>query len=312
MDRVAKSGAMINLRSPRGHLVSFLLFSIACYLPHPARAGTACVWRVTNAPAPFYLVGTIHALSGKDYPLPRPYAEALQNSQQFFFEIAPDSKGNFSKLFDAAAAYPKGDDIRHHIHPETWTFLQKRFRESNFLGKDFSLGQQYLPGLQNLRPWAIADYIWGVRGYSDIHDKLGVDNYISYQAKRMGKARGGLETAAQHVDVLSGMSDIDAELILLDSLVRGDKRRDDYEASRAGWKKGDLGPMMAEAKRERDQNLGAELRLLDYRNLRWIPKIVGLIKSGIPTSIVVGTGHFCGTNSVIELLQKQGYKIEQL
>ena len=57
----------------------------------------------------------------------------------------------------------------------------------------------------------------------------------------MGKGRAGLETAEQHVDVLRGMSDIDAELILLDSLVRGDKRRDDFDATRAGWKEGDRG-----------------------------------------------------------------------
>jgi uncharacterized protein YbaP (TraB family) len=174
------------------------------------------------------------------------------------------------------------------------------------------MGGQYLPGLQNLRPWAIAYYIWGVRGYSNIFDGLGVDNHISYEARRMGKARGGLETVEQHVDVLRGMADIDAELVLLDALVRGDKRRDDFSATRAGWKTGDLGPLLADEKRARDLNLGAELRLLDYRNLRWIPKIVGLIKSGVPTSIVVGTGHFCGTNSVIELLQKKGYTIEQL
>ena len=77
------------------------------------------MWRVTNVPVPFYLVGTIDELSGKDYPLPKPYAEALQNSQQFFFEIELDTTGNFSKLFWAAAAYPKGDDICRHIHPET-------------------------------------------------------------------------------------------------------------------------------------------------------------------------------------------------
>ncbi|MBA2434429.1 MAG: TraB/GumN family protein, partial [Chthoniobacterales bacterium] len=50
----------------------------------------------------------------------------------------------------------------------------------------------------------------------------------------------------------------------------------------------------------------------DYRNLRWLPKIIGAIKSGVPTSIVVGTGHFCGPNNVRELLEKKGYKIEQL
>ena len=215
-------------------------------------------------------------------------------------------------MFDEAAAYPNGDDIRRHIHPGTWNFLEKRFRHSNYLGKGFWFGEHYVPAIQNLRPWAIAYYIWGINRYSDIFDGLGVDNHIAYVAKRMGKTWGGLETPEQHVEVLRGMADIDAEILLLDALVRGDKRRDDFYITRAGWKKGDAGPMLAEEKRERDLNPGAELRLLDYRNLRWIPKIVALIKSGVPTSIVVGSGHFCGTNSVIDLLQKKGYKIEQL
>ena len=276
-------------------------------------AATACVWRVTNAPAPFYLVGTMHALSGKDYPLPKAYNEALHNSHCFWFEISPvDPNDEFGKAFDHAAAYPPGDEIRRHIHPETWKFLQKRFRESNYLGHGFWFGEHYVKDMMNLRPWAIAYYIWGIRGYSDIFSGYGVDNYIAYHAKRLGKERGGLETVEQHVDVLRGMADIDAELILLDALVRGDKRRDDYKAMRDGWKRGDLSPIEAQMKRERALNLGGELRLLDYRNLRWVPKIDAMIKSGAPTSIVVGTGHFCGPNNVRELLEKRGYKIEQL
>lgn len=304
---------MFSTRSLRGIVASGALLATVVFTLPSARAATACVWRVTNAPAPFYLVGTLHALSGKDYPLPRAYSQALHDSQRFYFEISPiDPQDKFGEAFDRAASYSGGDDIRRHIHPQTWNFLQKRFRESNYLGKGFHFGEHYVAGMQNLRPWAIAYYIWGIRGYSDIFSGLGVDNYISYQAKRLGKERGGLESVEQHVDVLRGMSDIDAELILLDALVRGDKRREDFEAMRKGWKVGDLSPMENLMKRERDQNLGAELRLLDYRNLRWIPKIEGAIKSGVPTSIVVGTGHFCGTNSVIELLRKRGYSIEQL
>lgn len=305
---------MFNRRSPRVPLVACALLAVFVPLTTHAKAATACVWRVTNAPAPFYLVGTIHALSGKDYPLPKAYDQALRDSQQLFFEIDPDrlSGSDFSKKFAVAATYPQGDDIRHHVHPQTWNFLQKRFRESNYLGKSFWLGEHYVPGLQNLRPWAVAYYIWGIRGYSDIHSSLGVDNHIAYQARRQHKACGALESNEQHVDVLRGMSDIDAELILLDPLVRGDKRKDDFNGTRDGWKHGNIGPMLADAKRARDLNMGAEMRLLDYRNLRWIPKIDGMIKSGVPTSIVVGTGHFCGTNSVIDLLQKKGYKIEQL
>src|SRR5437868_3528280 len=84
-----------------------------------AAAGTCCVWRITNVGHPFYLVGTIHALSGGDYPLPKPYSEALNDSQRFVFEITPDPKSDFPDKFEIAATYPKGDDIRHHVHPKT-------------------------------------------------------------------------------------------------------------------------------------------------------------------------------------------------
>ncbi len=161
---------MNNKCSPWGSLVGCALLAALSFTVTTARAATACVWRVTNAPAPFYLVGTIHALSGKDYPLPKAYDQALHDSQQFFFEIDPDRRSGdkFSKLFAAAAAYPKGDDIRHHIHPQTWNFLAKRFRASNLLGNGWWFGEQYIPGLQNIRAWAIAYYLWGINGYTDI------------------------------------------------------------------------------------------------------------------------------------------------
>ena len=263
---------------------------------------------------PCYLVGTIHALSGRDYPLPAPYYRALKESQQFYFEVAPDpkSEADFGKKWDSATTYAVGDDIRHHIHPKTWAFLEKKFRISNYLGHDFHFGEHYVKDMMNLRPWAIAFYVWGIRGYNDVYDQHGVDRFISYRAMRAGKPCDGLETATQHVDVLAGMADIDSELLLLDALVRGDQRRDDFNQMRDAWKHGDVEKMAALEKRERDLNLGGEIRLLDYRNLRWIPKIDAAFKSGRPTAIVTGAGHFCGPNNVRELLEKRGYKIEQL
>src|ERR1043166_10346656 len=71
-----------------------------------------CVWRVTNAKAPFYLVGSIHALSKKDYPLPRPYEIALKDSNRFVFEFDPTRHAEFEKKFEAAARYPRGQEIR--------------------------------------------------------------------------------------------------------------------------------------------------------------------------------------------------------
>src|SRR6266404_8281659 len=59
-------------------------------------AATCCVWRMTNAPAPFYLVGTIHALSSHDYPLPAGYNQALHDSKRLVFEMKPDPRSDFS------------------------------------------------------------------------------------------------------------------------------------------------------------------------------------------------------------------------
>jgi len=51
-----------------------------------------------------------------------------------------------------------------------------------------------------------------------------VDNYFAFNGRRMGKEIGALETTEEHIEVLRGMNDIESELILLDTLVRGDKR----------------------------------------------------------------------------------------
>src|ERR671924_316349 len=88
-----------------------------------ANAGTCCVWRVTNVDHPFYLVGSSHALTNRDYPLAAPYKEALQNSQRFLFEFNPRRDDEYSKLFSESAKYPKGQDIRRHIHPQTYQYL---------------------------------------------------------------------------------------------------------------------------------------------------------------------------------------------
>jgi uncharacterized protein YbaP (TraB family) len=275
-------------------------------------AATACVWRVTNVPVPFYLVGTIHALSASDYPLPKAYNQALHDSKRLLFEVDPDPKGDYSKKFFRTTTYPKGDDIRRHIHAKTWEFLYKNFTISSVNNKSFWFGSHYVESFAKLRPWAIAYFIWGVRGYNDVFQAHGVDNHLGYQARRLHKETGGLENEEEHIEVLSGLSDVDSEVILLDAFIRGDKRRDDFNTLRAAWKKGDIATIWTDEQRFRKLSPGADLRLLDERNVKWIPRIKAEMKTGKPTAIVAGCGHFPGPNGVIALLQRGGYTVEQL
>ena len=303
---------MHNERLPFRSYFCVLLAFIGAALSSTTNAATACVWRITNVPAPFYLCGTIHALSGNDYPLPKPYYQALRDSKRLLFEIDPNPKSNFGHDFVRASVYPKGDSIQRHVHPHTWEYLAKNFKASGWTGKkNWKVGDFLFDSFDQMRPWAIAS-MWGIHGYNDVFSEHGVDNYLEYQARRMGKQTGGLETDREHIEVLRGMSDIDAELTLLDTMVSGDKRRDDFDKIRAAWKRGDLGPILEDEQRSRKLNLGGEIRLLDYRNLRWIKRIEAEIAGRQPTAIVAGVDHFVGANSVVDLLEKRGYKVEQL
>src|SRR5439155_87822 len=84
-----------------------------------------CVWRVINAEAPVYLVGSIHALDKNDYPLPSPYEVALRNSTRFVFEFDPNRAPEFERKFEAAAKYPPGQDIRSKIDPALLRWLRQ-------------------------------------------------------------------------------------------------------------------------------------------------------------------------------------------
>ena len=275
-----------------------------------------CVWRVTNAKAPFYLVGSIHSLSKSDYPLPSPYELALNDSQRFVFEYDPNKDDEFQKKFAAAGKYPDGQDIRNKINPRTlawlrentqfikWNYSEKEKRYHASVGS-FDAALQY-------RPWWIAENFFDIRSYSDVSDTDGVDSYIETHARKAGKELGGLETVDEHVAVLGKLSDRDGEILLLDTLVYMDTADNEYYRMRSAWRRGDVGKLWTLDSRLRREAPGIASRLVDIRNIMWIPRIEREIQSGKPTVIVVGALHFGGPNSVITLLQKRGYTMEQL
>jgi uncharacterized protein YbaP (TraB family) len=112
--------------------------------------------------------------------------------------------------------------------------------------------------------------------------------------------------------VLGGLSDRDGEILLRDALARAKTSRADFDRMRKAWRKGDAAALWAGDARLRKEAWWIAERLVDQRNVEWVPRIVAELESGKPTAIVAGALHFSGPNSVITLLEERGYKIEQL
>jgi uncharacterized protein YbaP (TraB family) len=272
-----------------------------------------CVWRVTNAKAPFYLVGSIHALSKKDYPLPKPYDIALKDSTRFLFEFDPSQHAEFQKKFEAAAKYPPGQDLRSKIRPELLAWLRKNLFTVIPEAGDGN-GERLVNFDSQLRykPWWIAQHLAAPASYSKTSASHGLDNYFVDHAMNLGKEIRGLESVNEHVAVMGGLSDRDGEFMLQDALTQPDNGDKESGRMYKAWRKGDTNALWAGDAPLRSKAPSIAARFVDDRNVKWIPRIEAELKTGKPTAIVAGALHFSGPRSVIALLQKRGYVIEQL
>jgi uncharacterized protein len=299
--------------------ILFLLLGSAALFANAARGAAAlpkcCVWRVTNAKASFYLVGSIHALNRKDYPLPLPYELALKDAKRLLFEFDPNRGPEFEKKLAAAGKYPPGQSIRSKIDPKLFAWLREnisavsiehhRSKKSPARVADFDTSIGY-------KPWWIAQHLVDTRNSSNMSTSHGLDDYLVSGARKMGKEIDGLESIDEHVAVLGGLSDRDSETLLRDALRPSNTGPGDIDRMRKAWRNGDTATLWAGDARSRKEAPGIAARLVDDRNVKWIPRIEAELKTGKPTAIVAGALHFSGPNSVIALLQARGYKVEQL
>jgi uncharacterized protein len=295
-------------------LVALVLTPLATdAAPQGKKFPKCCVWRVTNAKAPFYLVGSIHALSKRDYPLPKPYDVALNNSARFLFEFDPMRHAEFQKKFEAAAKYPAGQDIRSKISPELLAWLRRNML-TVIADARGETGERLVSFDSQIRykPWWIAQHLAAPASYSKTSAAHGLDNYFVDHAIKFGKEIAGLESVNEHVAVMGGLSDREGEFMLQDALGQPDNGDQEFGRMYKAWRKGDANALWAGDAALRSKAPTIAARFVDDRNVKWVPRIEAELKTGKPTAVVAGALHFSGPRSVIALLQKRGYVIEQL
>jgi uncharacterized protein len=280
-------------------LVAALSASLGAAAPAenpPARKH--CLWRITNAPAPFYLLGSVHALSPSDYQRTPVVEEAIKQSAQIYLEFDPKEERTFGEKLQRAARYPPGEQIRGKISQKTYDYLRK---------VTISGWGEW----QHLRPWAVG-MLLTYPGLAGVSQRYGLDTYVAGRARAYSKATNGLESVDEHVRVFSDMLPSESEVFLLQALVHSDEVPERFQETVAAWKVGDVDRIYATMAPRIKEAPTVWWRLLDRRNARWIPKIEAAIKSGRPTLIVAGAAHFAGPHSVVAVLRARGHKIEQL
>jgi uncharacterized protein len=257
------------------------------------------LWRVVNAPAPFYIVGSMHALRRSDWYIATEFDKEIDQSQKFIFERDPaanDPTDVWRKL-NAHAAYPRGVTIQQKVSPSTFALLER-------------IARIPLGAFETQKPWAIAAFNLKAQGMETVKANWSVDHYI-YEKIRHRADTGGVETIDEFVSSFSEMNDRESESFLRQSIEYGQRSPELLDQTIAAWKSGSPSRIY-QLYAPRRNGPDGYWRWIEKRSARWIPRIEDAIKSRKPTMVIVGALHVSGPRGVIAELQKRGYKLEQM
>jgi len=140
---------------------------------------------------------------------------------------------------------------------------------------------------------------------------LGVDMHYYQRARKDGKRIESLETVESQMGVLAGMNDRAQDKFLAQTL------QELNQASRMAsdmltlWQSGRTEALHRLLFETIDRYPEIRERMLVRRNQDWLGKIEDLIRRREAALVIVGAMHLIGPDSVVDLLQRRGFRVEQ-
>lgn len=262
------------------------------------------LWKVTSKYGTVYLLGSVHLLKHSDYPLDERIGKALQDSEVAVFELdfqesaTEESRGLLSRY----STFGDKQTLKGSLSADTY----KKMADI------LSARSMDISRAEKLKPWYMATIITVTELQSlGFKPEFGVDAHMYTKALTMGKEIQALETLEYQLGIFNSMSISDQEAFVRQTLKELDTLRLEFPVIVKAWKNGDTKGLLRLLESCKDFQETCD-RIIDQRNLHWMPRIEGILKSGRSAIIIAGAGHMVGENGLLRLLANKGYKVEQL
>jgi uncharacterized protein YbaP (TraB family) len=269
-----------------------------------ADADPHSLWEIHGKHNTVYLLGSIHVLRPGDYPLAAPIMDAYANSGALVMEVNLDALdlGALQTDMLQAAQLPEGKTLPQVLGPRRYARVQSLARD---------LGFELAP-YERFAPWFVAETISQLQlNQLGFQPESGVEMFFLNKARSDGKTITGLETAQDQLAIFATMPlDLQSDY-LVQSLEDGRELPNQLDAMVGAWRHGDTNWFTAEFKREFADAPQLYDSMLVARNRKWVPKIEALLGTDRNYLVIVGTGHLVGHDSVLELLNRDGFAVSQ-
>lgn len=272
-----------------------------------AQEARSILYRVEGAGgATVYMLGSIHLLSADAYPLPQPVQAAYADAERVYFETSLDSLVARQQEIAVRGMYPAGKSLRSEIPAELYARVQEAAPALAALGLS-------MPILDRMEPWMVALMFqaveWQKAGLTPEH---GVDMHFSGRAKQDGKPVGAFEPVEFQLGLFDGMTPEAQVAFLRQSLEEAPRTAAQMEQIIGAWRAGDAAAIDAIMNESMVDSPALFARMLTDRNAAWVPQIEQLLRGSDDVLVVVGAAHLVGEQSVVEMLRRRGYTVDQL
>jgi uncharacterized protein YbaP (TraB family) len=269
----------------------------------PASSGKNTLWSIQGRENKVYLVGSMHMLRSKD-ALPPAIDAAYQDAESLLMEIDMDDLDPMAsqKIAMELGMLPEDETLESQLDAASYAKVVAYARE---VGLDERL-------LNRFQPWFAAVTLTQLNLVKAGFDaNSGVEMRLTARAATDHKEIRGLETLDEQLSMLAKLPAAQQREFLLYSVEDSARVRTEVDKLVAAWRKGDVKSLAALLSESFEKYPELYRPLTVERNRKWISQIEDLLDDKQDYLVVVGALHLVGTDSVVDLLQKKGYKVQQ-
>jgi hypothetical protein len=263
------------------------------------------LWTVRAGGAPAtYLVGSLHLLTPDYYPLSPVLERAFAASTVLIEEVDLDEMANPAAMLPLVgkAVFTDGRTLDQVIDAGLYKQVAARAEKAGIPAVAF----------QRMKPWMAAVSLTApALKAAGFDPDLGIDRYFFNKAKNAGMHRRALETVAYQFDRLDQMTAAAQEALLRAVHADLDTQLSNVKTIADAWSRGEVAALETLLVGALSETPELYERLLVERNRNWVGPVESCVTGKIACFVVVGAAHLIGPHSLVALLQKKGYVVEQ-
>jgi uncharacterized protein YbaP (TraB family) len=288
-----------------GPLVAALALAAPAQARSPQTARPA-MWEVSDADTTIYIFGTIHLLPENVQWRTAKFDQAVQGSQQLIVETIVDPKDP-SKIMAAMASLafntPNIPPLIDRVPAAKRPALAAAIKKSGFPPQAFD----------KMETWAAAFILLGNQ-YRDMKLKsdAGVEAILRNTFTTEGKPIGELETNLEQFGFFDRLPEKAQEALLEGALDDSKSADAEFSGMLNSWSKGDVQGIARTFDRDLAGSPDLSQALIHQRNANWSKWIEQRMAEPGAVMIAVGAGHLAGKDSVIAMLQRDGYRVRRV